>query len=129
MSTRADRVPWIVVSQQPLGQWCRRCNARETFDQPVPIETFLARGRAFVSAHKACPEPERRQMQGSGLATACQYVDGTPAHPPFYCIWFETTAGLRYAEAICRAHADVRQNRARAQGEVVVAVEDVEVLS
>lgn len=125
MTAVKDRTPWIVVTHR--GCECRRCRAVEKLEAPVPISTFMARGRAFVAAHKSCTEIVR-QPQGSGLPMACQFGDTSPPHPPRFILWSESAGGLRSSAALCGGHADRYTDKLREQGGTLVSVEDVDAI-
>lgn len=45
---------WILATSVPLGYWCRRCDARIVYAEPVPIHRYLDEGRGFHAAHRGC---------------------------------------------------------------------------
>ena len=55
------RTEWIVVydgssgGKRPMTHACLRCGTEYTPALPMPVDLFVAMGRAFIRQHRACP--------------------------------------------------------------------------
>lgn len=52
---------WIVIefSRLPNEIWCKRCGARQKYPEgAMPVDVWLAIGKAFTNIHKYCEESE-----------------------------------------------------------------------